>query len=205
MIGTRFLRWVVLSAADPYVQPTNGRKRKRWLCRCDCGAEAIVQDYSLTSGGSKSCGCFRSDATAEAKTTHGAIRRGKPTSEYRSWCEMLARCENHGSTIFRYYGGRGIRVCKEWHYFERFLADMGPSKGLTLDRIDNEGNYEPGNCRWATWVQQARNRRNNRMVTFRGREMCVAELADIGSLPYKKVIQRLNRGWSPERAIDAVA
>jgi hypothetical protein len=136
--------------------------RARWRCRCDCGQETRSNGAHLRHGFSRSCGCTRAkaagQAAARACTTHGASK----TPEFSIWTDMLRRCSDPRRPEFKHYGGRGITVCDRWREsFANFLADMGPrpSPGLTLDRRDNDGNYEPGNCRWATVLEQNRNRR----------------------------------------------
>ena len=137
--------------------------------------------------------------------THGHTLNGKQSKEYRAWSAMRDRCNNKRHPDYRNYGGRGIRVCREWNEsFEAFLRDMGPapSKSHSLDRFPNpNGNYEPGNCRWATRVQQNQNTRRNRMVTFRGETLCVSEAARRAGLPVKLVNERLALDWSVDRAL----
>jgi hypothetical protein len=142
LTGRRFNRLLVLSHA------ANKGGRTHWLCRCDCGAEKTVDGGSLVSGNTKSCGCLTVEAAKQRLTTHG--RTGSP--EHWSWFAMRVRCNNPKSIQFHNYGGRGIRVCERWlNSFENFLADMGRRPpDTTLHRINNDGNYEPGNCIWAT-------------------------------------------------------
>jgi len=138
----------------------------RWLCLCECGNQVLVPTRHLRSGNSssrvRSCGCYQKDmgkVAAKAKRTHGHSEN-KRSPTYKSWCKMRSRCANPNADQWPYYGGRGIKVDPRWDSFENFLADMGERPdGLSIDRIDNEGDYEPDNCKWSTQNEQMANRR----------------------------------------------
>lgn len=138
-------------------------EERRYLCRCQCGNEKVVLRRSLVTGNTKSCGCLRDSQNRRANVKHLHTRNRKATKTYTVWRNMVHRCGNPNRPGYENYGGRGITVCSRWkgeHGFENFLADMGEKpEGLSLDRIDNDGNYEPSNCRWATWKQQNTNKR----------------------------------------------
>jgi hypothetical protein len=135
----------------------NYRHQALWLCECICGNKRIVTSTSLSGGHTTSCGCRRTDSCRKALTTHGATK----TSEYKSWRAMRDRCKNPRHSSYKNYGGRGISIDKKWEDFTIFLKDMGfkPSSEYSIDRIDNNGNYEPSNCRWSTSKDQNRNKR----------------------------------------------
>jgi hypothetical protein len=133
----------------------------RWLCVCDCGRLKDYRPILLCNGNTKSCGCLKV-IICLSRSKHGYAPRNKSVPEYTSWMHMKSRCGNENNPKFRYWGGRGITICERWkNSFANFLADMGPKPdpALMLDRINNDGNYEPGNCRWATRSQQMLNRR----------------------------------------------
>ena len=132
----------------------------RWLCHCDCGEKTVVIGSLLRRGNTKSCGHLLKQFGNTHCLRHGDARNGKRSREHTCWSHMLDRCRNPNSSCYRYYGGRGITVCERWHKFEHFLADMGRCPpGLTLERINNSGNYTPDNCKWATVSDQNRNKR----------------------------------------------
>ncbi len=192
MTGRRFGRWVVVALAS-------SRSQKRlWLCRCDCGEERVVRGDHLNSGASQSCGCLVPLLMATIKTTHGKCR----TSEYRIWESMIARCTKPHVREYRWYGERGIAVCDRWlASFEAFLSDMGERPtGKSLDRYpDNNGNYEPGNCRWATPKEQVYNSRT--VMRAVAGYPSLAEAARANGLKVRTVRARLERGWSAEEAV----
>lgn len=159
LTGKRFGGWAVLEWIGP-----NENKQTCWRCRCDCGVEKIVVGQTLREGLSSSCGCQLAERVSRAKITHGQSKskanNGLETRTYRIWCAMHKRCKGDSYHSWKYYWRRGIAVCERWNSFENFLSDMGPCRtGLSIDRIDNDGNYEPANCRWATSKEQRANQR----------------------------------------------
>jgi hypothetical protein len=169
-----------------------------WKCLCVCGSQRILSTATLTTGQTKSCGCMRREQT----TTHGLSR----TPIHSVWSAMMARCYNPESNRYESYHGRGITVCVRWHNIELFLQDMGepPAHGLSIERIDNEGNYEPGNCRWATQKEQARNRRTTLWIEYQGKTKSLAEWAEEIGFNYKQVWKRIRCcGWSVDRAFES--
>ena len=167
MTGKRFGRLVAIK-----LLPSKG-KGAIWLCKCDCGKKKIAAIRHLRYGLIQSCGCLQKESRMLPKS-HGHFVGGRKSSpEYNSWASMLSRCRNRKNADFKNYGGRGIKVCKRWHKFEGFLADMGskPSPEHSLDRIDNDGSYTPENCRWATYQEQISNRRLKQLQDFEDRQI----------------------------------
>lgn len=174
LTGHRYGRWTVLS----YTGENTSRNNCKWLCRCDCGTERVVNQKSLRSGQLKSCGCLQRERMAAA-FTHGETRSGMTTPEYRTFKNIHQRCTNPKNPSWKDYGGRGITVCERWKSFDAFLADMGrrPSPRHSLDRYpNNDGNYEPTNCRWATRTEQSNNRRPVKRIEQFSTAELIAEL-----------------------------
>jgi len=190
-IEPRYDRWRVIGP-DPSLE-------SRVICECDCGTIRSVNVKNLKQGQSRSCGCSRI-----GPRTHGYSSYGRKTPEYRIWLHLKQRCVNPKDAAYKSYGARGISVSLEWRSsFETFLADMGPrpGPGYSIDRIDNNGNYEKGNCQWATPREQSRNTRRNINLTFNGRTQTAAEWAYEVGISIFTMYGRLKRGWAAERAI----
>lgn len=178
--GKRFGRLVVESHVG-----TRENNHIVWLCRCDCGNEKRVTASNLTCGNAASCGCLQ----RETRIRHGHGSRTHRTKTYRTWQSMIARCTNPRLSEWRYYGGRGITVCEHWRTFENFLADMGEKPpGRSIDRINNDGNYEPGNCRWATKFEQSINTRRTKLTASKAEE--IRRLRRETGMPYARIAER---------------
>ncbi len=208
LVGLTFTRLEVISDGPVYISPSGQRHSQSW-CRCNCnGGLVLLRNSQMLSGKNKSCGCLRSELTASKEFKHGHNKRGQRTATYKAWTCMIYRCTNPNGKNWARYGGRGIKVCDRWlRSFDAFLADNGecPS-GMEIDRWpNNDGDYEPGNTRWATMKQQARNTSRNRLVTLAGETLCVSEFVERFGLKYTTVMSRLNRGWSAEMAFTAVS
>ena len=178
-------------------------KKALWLCMCDCGREHHAVTNKLTRGEVTSCGCFLKEERGSFRRTHGM----STTPEFKAWSLMKARCTRVTAKDYVRYGGRGIRVCDRWmQSFTAFLEDVGmrPSKHHSLGRIDNNGNYEPGNVRWETVAQQARNTRRNDLITHDGKTLTISEWAQLAGLKDATLRRRLKvHKWQFEKAISA--
>lgn len=198
--GQRFGRFVVLADA-----PRRSGARA-YCCVCDCGENRTVDGPALTRGLSQSCGCLKRERTGDARRSHG--RSGDAI--YRIWCGIKTRCSNPGRREFSYYGGRGISVCERWRDgdgsrsgFECFVADMGerPSPDHSVERIDNDGNYDPNNCVWATTLEQRRNTSATYKIAHGGEVLSTAAWSERTGIPALQIGRRIGRGWSVDRAL----
>lgn len=191
-LGLRFGRLTVLERL-PRKSKTD--TNARWLCRCDCGRATTVYGQDLKRGRTQSCGCLQ----AEVRMQHGMAH----TPVYAVYKQMLQRCENPNSQAYENYGGRGIKVCDEWHTFEKFFADMGDRpKGFSIDRIDVNGNYCKENCRWVVSKVQNNNKRNNRHIEFNGETHTLGEWAEKLGVEWTILRNRIDYyNWSIEKAL----
>lgn len=183
-----------LTLLEHEVRTSAGGKRCGWwLCRCECGTERWMREDSVKR--SVSCGCHR-----RSSRTHGM----SDTPEYVTWAHMVERCESVSCHAFSSYGGRGIAVCLRWrNSFPAFFEDMGPRPSLnhSIERINNDGNYKPGNCIWASAMEQQRNRRVTHNITALGGTKCLADWAVHSGIPASTISDRLSRGWPADRAV----
>lgn len=187
-VGKKFGKLTVLNLSDGNQQKTS------YDCLCECGNKTVATYAHLKSGKRTSCGCHR-----PGRLSHGMRR----TKVYSIWCDMLKRCKNPNSISYRYYGAKGISVCERWRSFETFYADMGDAPdGMSIDRIDPTGNYEPANCRWADAKTQTHNRPCQKMYDYNGRPMTLPEIAEATGIKYRTLRSRLFRtGMSLDEAL----
>lgn len=189
----KFGRWTVLSLST-----IKGRYEFN-LCRCICGTVRHVRTFELKAGNSKSCGCLNREISSQIHSTHGMSK----TPEYVAWHNMIKRCNNPNVQCYYNYGGRGIKVCKRWMKFENFIKDMGlrPSSAHSLERVNNNGNYKPSNCKWATRSHQNNNTRLTRMITAKGVTMSVTGWSVKMGLSRDCIWGRICRGWADEPSV----
>lgn len=200
--GLRFTRLITTS---DWKQHRYGASEDRWLlrCLCDCGKDVWLRPDKLFNGESKSCGCYSRDMTIKRSFKHGFAPRGQWKRTYNAWTSMVDRCSNPNRIQAKDYIGRGITLCDRWRDFRNFLEDMGECPpGLTIDRINNNGNYEPGNCRWVTRRANNQNKRSNIILSAFGITACMTELSRQFDIPNITVWQRIQAGAHPECALD---
>lgn len=207
MIGRQFGEWTVIA-----FDGCDG-KNTTYLCRCSCGTERHLRKNVLIHGLSKSCGCKRGEHISVAtknksKTPHSNPFKGTGEGKTRLhviWDGMKKRCNCLTDKHYKWYGARGIKVCNEWsnsfQTFKTWALENGYEPSLEIDRIDNDGNYEPSNCRWVTRQQQMYNTRRNRMITYNGETKCMSEWGKAMNLSPDLIYDRLKRGWSIEKTL----
>lgn len=193
MKGRRCGRWTVLCQV-----PSTLGLTARWRCQCECGNISDVNGPALRLGRSLSCGCLHKEIVGRNGSVHGAYG----TATYKIWGSMIQRCTNKKSRSYSSYGGRGITVCDRWLKFENFFADMGEKPpGLSIERINNDGNYELRNCKWATTAEQSNNKRSTRRLPYKGQMVPLQVVAKEVGLSVHTIRKRLFLGWSEEEAI----
>lgn len=197
----RFGSLVTVKRVEDYISP-KGHHKVQWLCECDCGKQRIAYASALNKGLATSCGCQNNKTNG--RETHGMSK----TRLYNIWRGMKKRCSNPANTYYEAYGGRGINVCEEWENdfaaFREWAIASGYSSSLTLDRIDNDKGYSPGNCRWVTMKEQNRNQRRNRKICINGETKIFVEWCEYYNIPVYKVRGRFDRGWNIEEALGIV-
>lgn len=175
--------------------------KSKWLCKCDCGNETIVLTGHLKSGHTKSCGCYNSELTTKRNTKHGLSH----TRLFKIWSHIKARCYNSKCERYINYGGRGIIICEEWRNSFKSFYDWAMANGyqedLSIERINNNGNYEPNNCKWIPMEQQAKNKQNSVFYSFNGRNYSLKELSELFNINKGTLQSRLQRKWSIEKAL----
>lgn len=198
LTGQMFNRWTVLERA-----PDKAHGVGRWLCRCKCGSERAVYASLLKNSGSRSCGCHKAEVLAAGR--HGHTKRGWKSRTYLAWGGLIGRCTNPRNPKYPRYGARGITVCERWRSdFVNFLADMGECPpALTIDRINNDGNYEPGNCRWATRKEQQNNRSACHYLTLNGETLTVTEWTVRLGICHNTILDRIEKDWPIERVLSS--
>lgn len=200
LTGKRFGKLTVIELGNPYI-PRNGKPKRRWICLCDCGNITQVCTSDLNSGHTTSCGCVKKNVLGDATRKHGMVG----TRIYRIYRGMIARCYNKNHPHYDNWGGRGIKICEEWlgeHGFEKFYEwsmKNGYAKNLTIDRIDNDGDYCLENCRWTTLTVQANNTRKNIYITYNGKTQSLSDWCRELGLEYNMIYLRYRRGWDVER------
>lgn len=201
LTGQKFGRLTVLSRSEPHISK-GGFVMVQWNCQCECGKICTVKSQSLTTGKTRSCGCLARELTSKRSRTHNK----RHTRLYNIWMNIKGRCCNKNNQKYYCYGARNITICDEWKdNFETFYEwsmNNGYADDLSIDRINNDGNYEPSNCRWTTNIEQANNKSINHFIEYNGESHTLAEWARIKGLSYKSLSLRINtHHWDIERAL----
>jgi hypothetical protein len=205
-IGQKFNRLTIIADAPDTIRKNNSLRRNV-QCLCECGKIKTIDYFRVTSGGSQSCGCLQKERTSKASTTHGHAAKSskKRTKEYQTWAHIKQRCTNPNNKSYPDYGGRGITVCQSWlDSFEQFLHDVGYAPKLqdvSIGRIDNSGNYEPGNVRWEQRAEQSLNTRRNVRIEFNGETKTLKEWSVLYKLDPETLRMRLKAGWTVHDAL----
>lgn len=198
LIGKRFGRLLVISQAENFHGSTY------WNCICDCGNEKVVKGVRLTRGITKSCGCYNKDLVIQ-RNKNNADGKFRDERLYRIYYGMRTRCYNEDDVGYEIYGARGINVCDEWlndfFTFQQWAFENGYRDDLTIDRINNDGNYEPSNCRWADIKTQCNNRRTTKFIEYKGIRKSISEWSATTGIRRGTIYSRLKKGWSVEDAI----
>lgn len=201
--GDRYGRLVVIKEVCPKTR-ASGLVRQ-FQCVCDCGEEVIAVLAEMRRGNTRSCGCLQKETAANTCLQRNKTHGESDSRTYRIWRGMKQRCLNPNTHNYEIYGGRSVSVCQEWQdSYEQFVADMGhcPEGDSSIERIDNDGDYEPGNCMWATRGQQSRNRRSTVMLTHNGKTMCMTDWAEEVGMPFMTLRNRIQvYGWTVEEAL----
>lgn len=200
LVGREFGALTVIAPGPTHIYRNRGydNPHRSWQCRCVCGTIKNVREGNLLDGKTRSCGCMKNTWCSQVHVTHGHA----DSRAYHSWCGMRVRCQNPADRSYRNYGERGIAVSERWEVFDNFLKDMGePGPGMTLERIDNDIGYGPDNCRWATRTEQARNKRNNRLLTFDGETAPLSVWAEKTSIAASTLSRRLRLGWDVDQVL----
>lgn len=200
LTGSKFGRWTVIR-----YEGINKLHRSMWMCRCECGTEKVIAGYSLTRGGTKSCGCLAKELVIDRNKKRFTHKMSK-SRLYEIWALIKQRCYNKKNKDYKSYGGRGIAMCDEWKkdfisFFDWSMAN-GYNPKLTIDRVNNNGNYSPDNCRWATLQEQANNKRVNRLISYKNEIHTIAEWARQVNIKERIIRSRLSMGWSFEKACE---
>lgn len=205
LIGQKFGKLTVVGR-----YANNKRGEARWDCLCQCGNRSHPTTNALKSGNSTSCGCTRVEKLNKFSTKHNGAHTGKKERLYGVWRSIIVRCYDGKTPVYQSYGGRGIKMCDEWKNSYAAFREWAESTGYnpfakrgecTIERIDVNGNYDPGNCVWVSLKRQANNKRNNHYLFVNGERITTAEASEKYGIPYRRLLNRLNRGWSDEDAV----